>query len=209
MKSRFRFRYLLYLVVAVAISPIHAGVYEDFFKGVELDLERRVAALLARGFDPNTLSEAGQTPLYLALRDGSPKVTQLLLAAPDLRVDQANQVGETALMMAALKGDLAVSRELIKRGAKVRRSGWTPLHYAASSPQVSVVELMLQHGADIDAQAPNGNTALMMAARYGEEDSVSLLLARGANKRLLNELGQSAQDFARISGREFLVEKLN
>jgi ankyrin repeat protein len=193
----------------VAFSSAKAGAYEDFFKGVELDLDGRVADLLARGFDPNTLSESGQTPLYLALRDGSPRVTQLLLSAPGLRVDQVNPFGETALMMAALKGDLAVSRELIRRGAKVKRSGWTPLHYAASSPNVAVVELMLQHGSDIDAQAPNGNTALMMAARYGEEDSVTLLLARGANKRLLNERGQSAQDFARISEREFIVEKLN
>jgi hypothetical protein len=203
------FKFVFYMVVAVATTVVNAGTYEDFFKGVELDLDGRVAELLARGFDANTLSESGQTPLYLALRDGSPKVLQVLLAAPDLKVDLANQVGETALMMAALKGDLAVSRELIKRGAKVRRSGWTPLHYAASSAQVSVVALMLENGADIDAQAPNGNTALMMAARYGEEDGVALLLARGANKRLLNERGQSAQDFARISGREFIVEKLN
>ncbi len=209
MKSINHFKNLFYLVVAITVSLASAGTYDDFFKGVELDLDGRVAELLARGFDPNTLSESGQTPLYLALRDGSPKVTQVLLAAPDLKVDQANPVGETALMMAALRGDLAVSRDLIKRGAKVRRSGWTPLHYAASGPQVSVVALMLENGADIDAQAPNGNTALMMAARYGEEDSVTLLLARGANKRLLNELGQSAQDFARISGREFIVEKLN
>ncbi len=209
MKIRNHFKYLVYIVVAVASIAAHAGTYEDFFKGVELDLDGRVADLLARGFDPNTLSESGQTALYLALRDESPKVTQVLVAAPDLDVDLANRAGETALMMAALKGDVAVSRELIRRGAKVRRKGWTPLHYAASSPQVAVVRLMLQHGADIDAQAPNGNTALMMAARYGEEDSVTLLLAAGADKRVLNELGQSAQDYARISGREFLVEKLN
>lgn len=209
MNIRKYIRYVVYLIMAVVFLPASAGTYEDFFKGVELDLDGRVAELLARGFDPNSLSESGQTGLYLALRDDSPKVAAVLLASPDLQIDLANRAGETALMMAALRGDLSTSAELIRRGAAVRRSGWTPLQYAASGPRASVVALMLQHGSEINAQAPNGNTALMMAARYGEEDSVTLLLERGADKRLVNELGQNAQDFARISGREFLVEKLN
>jgi ankyrin repeat protein len=195
--------------MVVAFFPAYSGSYEDFFKGVELDLDGRVAELLARGFDPNSLSEAGQTALYLALRDDSPKVAAVLLASPDLKVDLANRVGETALMMAALRGDLNTSVELIRRGAAVRRKGWTPLHYAASGPQASLVALMLKHGAEINAQAPNGNTALMMAAGYGQEESVTLLLESGADKTLVNEQGKTAQDYARISGREFLVEKLN
>ena len=74
-----------------------AGSYEDFFRAVELDLDSTVSNLLARVFDPNSVSESGQVGLYLALRDDSPKVTAVLLAAPDLKVDVANPVGETPL----------------------------------------------------------------------------------------------------------------
>jgi len=202
------FRFIAYLVVASTFSVAIAGSYEDFFKAIELDLDRTVSNLLARGFDPNSLSESGQIGLYLALREDSPKVTAVLLAAPDLKVDVANAVGETPLMMAALRGNYEVSVKLIERGAKVRRSGWTPLHYAASGPNVKVVALMLQHGADINARAPNLNTPLMQAARHGDEESVRLLLSRGADKTLLNDQGMSAQDFGRASGREFIVQML-
>jgi ankyrin repeat protein len=203
------FRFIAYLFVSLAFGHSSAGSYEDFFKAVELDLAGTVSTLLARGFDPNSVSESGQVGLYLALRDDSPKVTAVLLAAPDLKVDVANAIGETPLMMAALRGNYEVSLKLIERGAKVRRSGWTPLHYAASGPEVRVVELMLKHGADVNARAPNLNTPLMLAARYGDEESVKLLLSRGADKSLLNEQGQSAKDYALISGREFIVQMLN
>jgi ankyrin repeat protein len=48
----------------------------------------------------------------------------------------------------------------------------------------------------------------MMAARYGSEDAVQLLLKRGADARLRNDLGLSAADFARQAGREALTESL-
>jgi hypothetical protein len=48
----------------------------------------------------------------------------------------------------------------------------------------------------------------MMAARYGAEGSVDLLLARGASVAPKNDRNLDAIDMARNSGREFLVERL-
>jgi ankyrin repeat protein len=48
----------------------------------------------------------------------------------------------------------------------------------------------------------------MMAARYGSEASVQLLLERGADARLRNDRQLSAADFARLGGREKLAERL-
>jgi ankyrin repeat protein len=200
------FRLLFYILVITAFSHAKAGSYEDFFKAVEMNIAGTVAKLLARGFDPNSLSESGQTGLYLALREESPDVVDVLLASPQLHVDRVNAAGETPLMMAALRGNYDAAVKLIERGAKVRRVGWTPLHYAASGPDVKMVALMLDRGADVNAAAPNLNTPLMMAARYGAEESVKLLLSRGADKKRLNDKGQSAVDYARISEREFIVE---
>jgi hypothetical protein len=68
---------------------------------------------------------------------------------------------------------------LIARGARINKAGWTPLHYAAAGPSLEAVELLLAHGAALEAVAPNGNTPLMMAAGYGAIDSARLLLRRG------------------------------
>jgi ankyrin repeat protein len=202
------FRYTVYLIVLIAFPCVHAGSHVEFFRAVAVDNARTVSALLAEGFDPNTVSESGQVALYIAMRDDAPKVAQALLASPALKIDTANATGETPLMMAALKGRMDWTQRLIERGAKVQREGWTALHYAASGPNVKVLQLLLERGADIDAVAPNGNTALMLAARYGTEDSVRLLVQRGANKRLLNDRNLSAADLARSSERLWLVPLL-
>jgi ankyrin repeat protein len=202
-------RLLLYFVVAVGVSPAIAGAYEDFFKAVELDRPRTVSQLLERGFDPNSTSPEGQVALFLALRDGAPQVAEVLLASTRLKVDATNSAGETPLMMAALRGELAWVKRLVERGAQINRSGWTPLHYAASGPDPEVVAYLLDRGAAIDAQAANGSTALMMAARYGALDAAPLLLKRGANPSLRNAAGLSAADFARGADREALAARLD
>jgi len=48
----------------------------------------------------------------------------------------------------------------------------------------------------------------MMAARYGDEGSVAVLLERGADATLRNQLDLSAADFARAAGREPLARRL-
>jgi uncharacterized protein len=198
-----------YLVVATCLSTARAGAYEDFFQAVNRDDGDTVAALVQRGFDANSRNPEGQTGLHLALRDQSPRVVNALWADRGLDVNAVNTKGETPLMMAALRGDLDWSRRLIERGAKVHKEGWSPLHYAATGPEPKIVALLLDRGAPIDAPAPNRSTPLMMAASYGAEATVDLLLARGANKRLRNDLDLDASAFAKQGGREFLVQRLS
>jgi hypothetical protein len=202
------FKLAVYIFVIIGLSTARADSYIDFFRAVNVDNARTVGELLARGFDPNTKSESGQVALYLAMREDSPKVAAVLLASPALNVDAANAMGETPLMMAALKGRLDWAKKLIERGAKVQKPGWSPLHYAATGPNTELLALLLDRGADINALAPNQNTPLMMAARYGTEENVKLLLQRGANKTLINDRNLSAADMAKTSERPWLVPLL-
>ncbi len=202
------FKSVIYLVVLLGFSSVYADPYVDFFRAVNVDDVRTVNQLLARGFDPNSPNTRGQPALVQALRDESSKVAAALLAHPELKVDATTQAGETALMMAALMGDLDWTKRLIDRGGQVNRDGWAPLHYAASGPEPKVLVLLLERGAKIDAASPNRSTPLMMAARYGHEDSALLLLARGADPRARNDQKLSAADFARAVGREPLAAKL-
>jgi ankyrin repeat protein len=202
------FRFVAYIFVITSCFSAHADSYVDFFRAVNVDNDRTVTELLARGFDPNTKSESGQVALFLAMRDDAPKVAAALLASPALNVDAANATGETPLMMAALKGRLDWAKKLIERGAKVHKPGWAPVHYAATGPNTELLAMLLDRGADINALAPNRNTPLMMAARYGPENNVKLLVQRGADKKLINERNLSAADMAKTGERTWLVPLL-
>lgn len=202
------FKFAVQILLVAAVSCAKAGSYEDFFRAVDTDRPAVVRDLLQRGFDPNTPAADGQTGLLLAIRAENWAVAQLLASHPALKVDQANAHGETALMMAALRGRLDLMRTLRERGAAVNREGWTPLHYAASSPETPAVAWLLDQGAIVDAPSPNRTTPLMMAARYGTEDAALLLLARGADPALRNDRSLDAADFARAAGRDALAQRI-
>ncbi len=202
------FRFAVYLFVMIGFSSALADQSVTFFRAVNVDNERTVKELLATGFDPNTPNPQGRGGLFLAMREGSFKVAQALLAHPDIRVDATTPADETPLMMACIKGHLDWAQKLLDRSAAINRPGWTPLHYAASGAELRIVILLLDRGADIDALSPNRSTPLMMAARYGAEDAAELLLQRGANAKLRNDLALNAADFARAAGREQLALRL-
>lgn len=201
-------RTIAYLVIIAIVSVATAGAYDDFFSAILRDDAGTIGSLLQRGFDPNSRDENGQVGLYLALRNDSSNVVEALLRHSGLQIDATNAAGETPLMIAALKGRTDLAKRLVDRGARVDRPGWTPLHYAATGPDAALVALLLDHGARIDARSPNGSTALMMAARYGSETSVQILLARGADAILRNERELTAADFARSAGRDKLAAQL-
>jgi len=202
------FKLAFYLIVVAFVLSASAGSFDDFFRAVAFDDASAVANLLARGFDPNARDGDGQCALGLAAREGSERVVDVLLKQAQLNIDTRNNTGETALMFAALHGRLQMAQRLIERGAAVTQDGWNPLHYAATGPEPKIVALLLNKGAPIDARSPNGTTALMMAARYGSEQSVMLLLQQRADPAARNERGLNAADFARSAGRESLAKRL-
>lgn len=205
---KYYFRSFLYLVLIIGCSCVEAGAYEDFFIAINRDDDWGVTRLLERGFDPNSRDPKGQTGLILALRDESPRVVEALWKSPALDVNVENASGETALMMAALRGNVMWMRRLLDRGAAAHKGGWSPIHYAATGPEVKAVALLLERGAPVEALSPDKDTPLMMAARYGAEASVDLLMARGASASAKNGRNLDAVDLARSGGRDFLLERL-
>ncbi len=207
---RWALRALVSLPCALAWGrAAQAGAYEDFFRALGRDDARSVAALLQRGFDPNSMDESGQVGLFLAAREESNAVLDVLLAHPSIQVDAANRSGETALMMAALKGNLPAVQKLVARGAGLAREGWTALHYAASGPSLEVLAWLVAKGAPLEALSPNRTTPLMMAAGYGNADGADILLKAGANPRARNDAGLDAAAFARRIGRDAVASRID
>ena len=201
-------RFCLYLLAATVFSVAQADSFNDFFRAVRADNASGVESLLRRGFDPNTRDERGLTGLLIAVREPSPRVIQVLLASPQTNVEIRNGNDESPLMLAAIKGQMDLVKQLIARDADINKPGWTPLHYAASSGQVEIMKLLLERYAFIDAQSPNGTTPLMMAAMYGSPESVKLLLDEGADTSIKNQQNMTAMDFAVQGKRPDAVEML-
>ena len=56
---------------------------------------------------------------------------------------------------------------------------WTPLHHACHCGQVDLVSLLLDKGAELDAQTFSQGTPLMRAIESSREEVVSLLISKG------------------------------
>ena len=206
-----RLRVAAFVAVALlSTGPALAVTYDsvDFFRAINVDDADAVSRMLAAGLDPNQLDTRGQPALILALQDESLKVAKVLWDAKGVDIDVRNSVGETPLMMAALKAEVDAAGALVAHGAAVQKDGWAPLHYAATGGSAAIVKMLLAKGAVLETRSPNGTTPLMMAARYGNEEAVDALLAAGADRTLKNDLGMDASAFAASAGREKLAARL-
>jgi len=196
----------------VATGCATASPTDDFFTAVKRDNAGAISRLLQAGFNPNVKDAKGEGGLIIAIREPSPRSLKVLLESPATKAEVRNANDESPLMMAAIKGQPDVVRQLIAKDADVNKTGWTPLHYAVSAggpDQLTIVRMLLDASAYIDAESPNKTTPLMMAARYGSEPAVKLLFDEGADPTLRNEQGLTAADFARKAEREDLAAQLD
>jgi hypothetical protein len=201
-------RFLLLCWLCAVVTATWASAYEDFFVAIKQDNPAPMVRLLQRGMDPNTINQEGVPGVMLALRIASFKVAKVLIDHPQLEVNALTQHGESPLMLAALKGQIQLVQTLLERDADVNKTGWTPLHYAATGGHVAVMQVLFDHHAYLDARSPNGTTPLMMAAMYGSPAAVQWLLDAGADWQLENEQGMTALQFAQKAQKADSVETI-
>ena len=99
-------------------------------------------------------------------------------------------------------GNLPVVKQALTDGAdpnaKDPQSGSTMLAIAALMGHTEIVELLLEHSADVNAKSRDGGTALHAAAFLGRAETVKLLLEKGADTTLRNGMGSTAIDGAKL-----------
>jgi ankyrin repeat protein len=111
-----------------------------------------VSALLKHDVDPNRGGGAFTNPITAATQKSQPEILKMLLEVPGIQVNVL--------------------------GSEDRS---TPLINAATYMSVDSVELLIRHGAELDARNAVGDTALIMAAWKGDKDCVLLLCDEGAD----------------------------
>jgi len=157
------------------------------------DLSSRVNLLAS------TSSASATEPFFAAFQtlESSDVVAleSLLQNQPRLAKERGTN-GNTLLNLAvsiAAKGDphlgLAQVETLLAAGADVNDPndrGWTPLHAAAYANQSAIAAALIQHGADLDAEAHgSGGTPLIAALFWGHREVADLLGSHSAAPRNL------------------------
>ena len=119
--------------------------------------------------------------------------------------------GAAALHWAAHWDEIEIAEALIRAGGRVdavNDYGVTPLSLACTNGSGSMIELLLNAGADPNDRV-NGQTALMLAANTGRVDAVRALLAHGAEIDATEpERGQTALMWAVVEGHTEVVKLL-
>jgi ankyrin repeat protein len=175
------------------------------YLAAESERPAAVASLLAKGADPNIPGRSGATPLAAAAFKGNDRIVEQLLShGADPNVVDAT--GKAAMSYAAARGFAEIVRQLLAAGvdAKVRYGNdLTALMWAAghedgvgASAAQRTLDLLLGHGAPVDAVDDRGRTALMMAAELGHAEVVEMLIGRGADQGVRDKSGKSALDLA-------------
>jgi ankyrin repeat protein len=200
------------LPIQAATPPTPAQVAE-FFRAVQIDDGGKVGKMVGAVVNANELNPVGGEPaLVQAVREGSTQVIAVLLAHPGTDLEKPATNGNTALMMAAYKRNVAAAQALLAKGAKVNRPGWTPLHYAAASGDDEIAKLLIARGARLDAPSPPASgayTPLMMAAREGQQATALLLLRQGAKTDAKNSEGLTAAQIAERAGRADIAKAIS
>lgn len=177
------------------------------------------------------------SPVLAAIVYDNSRVLEALLAA-GANASATNDMGEPLLHVAAAKGSEPLVRVLMTHGADVNAravhkghqiDGRTALMAAVGSNDLTLVKLLLEHGADPFAKDSSGFTALAFAeifgkrvanylrkvmasspqtsdlglhdaARAGLIDRVRTLLAGGTTVDARDDMGRTALHWAALSG---------
>ena len=175
-----------------------------------------VERLLKAGADAKSVVTEGQTVLMVAARTGNADVIRQLVAyGADVNAKES-WMGETALMWAAAANNVAAVRTLAELGAQVNarsatiaypeqkpaepsnyvgsfvpKGQWTPLLYAARENAIDASRALVEAGADVNIQDPEGVTPLLEAVLNMHYDLARVLIDLGANPKVADNAGMT------------------
>lgn len=162
-------------------NVIADGYWSPLPRAIAMHLDTGfVAALLARGADPNL--QLVWTPLMHAANEGlAPIVSQLIDHGAN--VNLADKNGETALTVALGNNQPEVAGLLLAGGANpnaATKDGTSPLMLAAACSDTTSLVRLIEQDANVDAVNDVGSSPLSVAAWNGQTDCARILLNHGA-----------------------------
>lgn len=182
----------------LAAQAGHIAALKVFLAHPDLDIDMRDAQcdtalhlsestdvaimLLEKGLDANVQNIDGNTALHCALQWRSVELMHLLMEHTKLDSDIQNKKGEHYMHMAAAKWDLETFQQFAATPPNRNLNmpdgnGETPLHIAARSENIDIVEFLLSiPSVAVNANDKMGRTSLHLACEKGHIDIVKRLL---------------------------------
>ena len=163
-----------------------------FLNEVSKNNEKVVELFLKAGVNPAVVNEKGQTALMIAAEKGYVNILARLIGPSAATFNQADKSGNTALMLAARHGQEPAVQTLIQNGVDVNYTApsntgaASALQAALDVPEfktehMSVLNYLLQHGADVKGRNKTGQSPLLFAAEHGHDNAAKVLIEHGAD----------------------------
>ena len=162
--------------------------------------------LIQAGADPcfwnNNISSIGQTTLHFVASNhgkNSVEISRWIIEKCIFFVDLKDNLGQTALHIAALNNNTKILQQLLQLGASSSR--WGPLDWAnrnalwisARNGNSQNVKLLLNSYSNLNHQDRTGKSVLMAAIESGELATIQLLMNNDLiNVSLVDHFGRNA-----------------
>ena len=163
----------------IAGSPLCCAIRQSDFDIVRL--------LIGAGADLHSVDNVGHSALHMTICESQPGI-ELFDYCVDLGADPLllDRRGCNGLHYAARANDLLVLRKIVERKPDINVTddyGWTPLHWAAASTAIStsIIKALLDEGCNKDMKDKAGRTALDLATKLENGQSVAILTADGVH----------------------------
>lgn len=168
-----------------------------------------VQSLLSRNADMNLFNKYGDTPLHVACQGNHLKTVSFLMDRKAYN-NILNKNGDSPLDCAIRGGYTALVKYILSR-VKGKcmdqgRDGRKPVHLAAVTGDVLMLDYLLQVMPEVNASTAGGDTPLHLASLHGNAEAVVFLLKRGAENNKGNNHGNTPLHLASVRGN---VDTLN
>ena len=185
----------------------NAGSARPLWPACALGYRDVAEVLLQCGACVNATNEVGESPLWIASKEGKLDVVKLLLSHDDIEVDQPNYWGKTPLLAAS--GQIEVIRLLVEAGASLTyqepRTGITVLHSCSGSLAKTACAALSYLLDGVPQPAPvirnaSGSLPVILAAAKGNEEVVEFWTKRACTP---TEVEQAADAWELLTAQLF------
>lgn len=201
-------------LVKIALNTVKEG-----------DLQAIINCLNKYNFDAKLLKDQqyDQNAFFFAalIKDDASYISQLNFRAlnvmkylRDLGVDptDTDKLHQSSLYYTSREGKLECCRFLLEECKLPLNEkdiyGQTPLYYAAREGRIEIVQLFVDHGADVNVEDKYAQNCLFYAVREGHIDIVKYLIDKGIDFNKIDKKGMTPHSFAEKFGKIKIAELL-
>lgn len=153
--------------------------------------------LIENGADLDMKDTNANTPLIELCRLFPDRNITKKVILKTRRINARNNLGDTALHIAAYYGHSEIVLELLKNGADANaanNNGDLPIHRSSNYGWIDVARILIDYGSEIEAKNKDGNTVHHLAYMSGFGDYIDYLEKNTVNSNVKNNEGMIPSD---------------